>query len=83
MLEPQGRIKAFNLTANRQSIQLMGRELQENASFVDYVLEDMQAAWKDQFNRAKAGEQVHDELVYQIPTRSRILVWNEFQSGYG
>lgn len=66
LLEPQGRIKAFNLTANRQSIQLMGRELQENVSFVDYVLEDMQAAWKDQFNRAKAGEQVHDELVYRF-----------------
>ena len=66
LLEPQGRIKAFNLTANKQSIQLMGRELQENVSFVDYVLDDMQAAWEDQFNRAKAGDQVHDELVYRF-----------------
>lgn len=66
LLEPQGRIKAFNLTANKQSIQLMGRELQENVAFVDYVLDDMQSAWEDQFNRAKAGDQVHDELVYRF-----------------
>ncbi len=66
LLEPQGRIKAFNLTANRQSIQLMGREIQENTPFVDYVLSDMQALWSDQFIRAKAGEQVHDEMVYRF-----------------
>ncbi len=66
LLEPQGRIKAFNLTANKQSIQLMGRELQESSSFIDYILDDMQAAWSDQFSRAKSGEQVHDELVYRF-----------------
>jgi PAS domain S-box-containing protein len=66
LLEPQGRIKAFNLTANRQSIQLMGREIQENTPFIDYVLADMQSNWSEQFNRARSGEQVHDELVYRF-----------------
>jgi PAS domain S-box-containing protein len=66
LLEPQGRIKAFNFTANRQSIQLMGREIQENTPFIDYVLSDMQAIWSEQFNRARSGEQVHDELVYRF-----------------
>ncbi len=66
LLEPQGRIKAFNFTANRQSIQLMGREIQENTPFIDYVLSDMQTIWSEQFNRARSGEQVHDELVYRF-----------------
>jgi PAS domain S-box-containing protein len=66
LLDPLGRIKAFNLTANKQCIQLLGAELTENNTFTDFLLADMQQNWLNQFNRAKLGEQVHDEMVFRF-----------------
>jgi PAS domain S-box-containing protein len=66
LLDPLGRIKAFNFTANKQCIQLLGTELTENNSFTDFLLPDMQQNWLEQFNRARAGEQVHDEMVFRF-----------------
>jgi PAS domain S-box-containing protein len=66
LLDPTGRVKAFNFTANKQCIQLLGSELSENNQFTDYLLPDMQNTWLGQFNRARSGEQVHDELVFRF-----------------
>ena len=66
LLDPMGRIKAFNLTANRQSIQLLGKELVENTPFTDYLLESMQQNWQKAFQDARAGAQLHEEMVYKF-----------------
>lgn len=66
LLDPAGRIKAFNFTANKQCIQLLGSELSENNQFTEYLLDDMRQTWLGQFNRARSGDQVHDELVFRF-----------------
>lgn len=66
LLDPTGRIKAFNFTANKQCIQLLGSELSENNQFTEYLLDDMRDNWLGQFKRARSGEQVHDELVFRF-----------------
>jgi len=66
LLDSLGRIKAFNVTANRQCIQLMGREMTENESFTHYLLPDMLGQYIEKLQMTLDGEQVHDELVYRF-----------------
>lgn len=70
LLDALGRIKAFNLTANRQCIQLMGREMAENASFSQYLLPNMMEQYNEKLQLTLDGHQVHDELVYRFNAES-------------
>lgn len=66
LLDALGRIKAFNITANRQCIQLMGREMSENESFTNYLLPNMLGQYTEKLHKTLDGEQVHDEFVYRF-----------------
>jgi PAS domain S-box-containing protein len=58
LLDNVKRIKAFNIIANRQFIQLMGIELQESAFVNDYLLQENWEIFDEKFNLAMQDQQV-------------------------
>jgi PAS domain S-box-containing protein len=70
LLDKTARIKAFNQTANKQCIQLMGKELQENEDFLPYLLDEMKPLFTSQFNHALRGKQLQFEQAYEFSENS-------------
>ena len=66
LIDQHRRVKAFNVKANRQCIQLMGLELVENARFDTYLLEDMREQFSQKFKTTMTGSQVHFEMGYRF-----------------
>ncbi|HOY49234.1 MAG TPA: PAS domain S-box protein [Flavobacteriales bacterium] len=70
LLDQSQRIKAFNVIANRQNIQLMGQELKENIPFSDYLLADVQDSFRAKFEESMLDKQVQWEMAYRFSATS-------------
>ncbi len=70
LLDNVKRIKAFNVIANRQFIQLMGIELQESAFVNDYLLKENWEVFDEKFNLAMQDQQVQWEMAYRFSPTS-------------
>jgi PAS domain S-box-containing protein len=70
LLDNVKRIKAFNVIANRQFIQLMGIELQESAFVNDYLLQENWEIFDEKFNLAMQDQQVQWEMAYRFSPTS-------------
>ena len=70
LLDSAQRIKAFNVIANKQNIQLMGEELSENSAFTGYLLSDVRDTFTEKFNEAMQDNQVQWEMAYRFSPTS-------------
>jgi PAS domain S-box-containing protein len=70
LLDSQYRVKAFNVFANKQCIQLMGLELQENRSFLDYLTEEVKDQFLEKFQQALINETVQWEMCLRFSSSS-------------
>ncbi len=70
LLDNVKRIKAFNVIANRQFIQLMGIELQESGFVNDYLLQENWEVFDEKFNLAMQDQQVQWEMAYRFSPTS-------------
>jgi len=70
LLDNVKRIKAFNVIANRQFIQLMGIELLESAFVNDYLLQENWEVFDEKFNLAMQDQQVQWEMAYRFSPTS-------------
>ncbi len=70
LLDNNQRIKAYNVIANRQNIQLMGEELRENSPFTDYLLADIREVFSKKFGEAMLDKQVQWEMAYRFSPTS-------------
>lgn len=70
LLDNVKRIKAFNVIANRQFIQLMGVELLESAFMNEYLLQDNWEVFDEKFNLAMQDQQVQWEMAYRFSPTS-------------
>jgi PAS domain S-box-containing protein len=66
LLDPYKRIRAFNRTANRNAIALVGLELEIGKRFYDYLLPDMYAEFKSNFDNALIDKTIEYELCYKF-----------------
>lgn len=66
LLDTSARIKAFNTTAIKQTIQLMGMELQENKAFPEYLTAEMHGEFNQYFEQALLNQRVHWEMAYRF-----------------
>ncbi|MFM2286358.1 MAG: hypothetical protein RLZZ543_1855 [Bacteroidota bacterium] len=70
LLDQSQRVKAFNVIANRQNIQLMGEELHENSAFNDYLLKENRELFAEKFSEAMQDKQVQWEMAYRFSATS-------------
>jgi PAS domain S-box-containing protein len=70
LVDTQFRVKAFNVFANRQCIQLMGLELQENRSFLDYLTKEVSSQFLEEFEKALDNETVQWEMALRFSNSS-------------
>jgi len=70
LVDTQFRVKAYNVFANKQCIQLMGLELQENRSFLDYLTLDVQSQFLEEFEKALVNETVQWEMGLRFSSSS-------------
>jgi PAS domain S-box-containing protein len=70
LVDTQFRVKAFNVFANKQCIQLMGLELQENRSFLDYLTPEVKEQFLNEFEKALVNETVQWELGLRFSNTS-------------
>jgi PAS domain S-box-containing protein len=64
------RLKAFNSNANDHHIQLVGQELEENASVLDLLLPDLRNEFTERFNESLKGNLVQWEMAYRFSPTS-------------
>jgi len=70
LIDTDLRLKAFNSRANDHHIQLVGQELNENTSVLDFLLPDLRKEFTDRFNESIEGSQVQWEMVYRFSPTS-------------
>lgn len=70
LIDSQCRIIAFNTTADKQCIQLMGLELQENTSFLDYLTAEMHPPFNEQLEKVFDNKLVQWEMPYRFSATS-------------
>lgn len=66
LLDRQARVKAFNLTASRLTIHMLGNEMQENAAFEEFLLPEMVETFRTQFNETLQAQQNQGEWLYRF-----------------
>jgi len=70
LVDTQFRVKAFNVFANKQCIQLMGLELQENRSFLDYLTTEVKNQFVGEFEKALNNETAQWEMCLRFTSSS-------------
>jgi PAS domain S-box-containing protein len=70
LIDTDLRLKAFNSKANDHHIQLVGQELDENSSMLDFLLPDLKTEFTERFNESLGGKQVQWEMVYRFSPTS-------------
>lgn len=66
-IDPQLRVRAFNLMANRRAAALSGQSMRIGASILDYIETEMREPFTDAFQRALRGEAVRHEQHLNSP----------------
>lgn len=72
LLDPYKRVRAFNKTANKNAIALMGKELEIGQRFYDYLLPDMYSEFKEKFDHAQFNHVIQHQLCYKFEGRKNI-----------
>jgi PAS domain S-box-containing protein len=70
LVDSQFRVKAFNVFANKQCIQLMGLELQENRTFLDYLTLEVKDQFLAEFEKALNNKTVQWEMGLRFSSSS-------------
>jgi len=78
LLDPFKRVRAFNKTANKNAIALMGIEMEIGKRFYEYLLPDMYDEFKENFDNAFDNSMLQHELCYKFDGRKNIWFSTNF-----
>jgi len=78
LLDPFKRVRAFNKTANKNAIALMGVEMEIGKRFYEYLLPDMYDEFKENFDNAIDNRMLQYELCYKFDGRKNIWFSTNF-----